>query len=77
VSNFTELGLYSNGKNYLTNRPFNHLTNSAGRYWWGPHWRLWWLREVFKRNAAKFMSSWGIWRRNELWMMNKKRLTDG
>jgi len=53
VSNFTELGLYSNGKNYLTNRPFNHLTNSAGRYWWGPHWRLWWLREVFKRNAAK------------------------
>jgi len=28
MSNFAGLGLYSNDTNYLTNRPFNHLTNS-------------------------------------------------
>ncbi len=28
MSNFADLGLYSNDNNYLTNRPFNHLTNS-------------------------------------------------
>ena len=29
MSNFAGLGLYSNDNNYLTNEPFNHLTNSV------------------------------------------------
>jgi hypothetical protein len=29
MSNFAGLGLYSNDNNYLTNKPFNHLTNSG------------------------------------------------
>ncbi len=29
MSNFAGLVLYSNDNNYLTNRPFNHLTNSV------------------------------------------------
>jgi len=29
LSNYAGLGLYSNDNNYLTNRPFNHLTNSV------------------------------------------------
>jgi len=29
MSNFAGLGLYSNDNNYLTNKPFNYLTNSV------------------------------------------------